>query len=463
MHVLMVTIGYPPLQVGGTEIYVQGLVEALKEKGVRSSVVYVEAFADDDGPDFELRQCADDGTTIYSIGVNTTRHKLEFTMFDERLRRLLLREFHSLIEQLDPDLIHVHPLQLGIESYLIEDLNRAGRKVVLTYHSTTTTCARGDLIYMGRSVCDGLVTQARCTQCLYHWKTVPESIAVGIAHLPTSWLRPLHSRLGPPWTKLRSFISIPLTIEERRNAWRRSTENASKIVAVCNWVRETIIKNDVSADKVVFSRHGVRPGSSPPSSNRRGTARFGYLGRISPEKGIDLLVDTLTALSPELDFEFEFCSSSFKLVVQPDDLKLVAEIRALAQKDRRIKILDNVQDEDLRSVLANWDAMVVPSRWLESGPQVVYESFAVQTPIIGSRLGGIAELVSDGETGLLFEAGNRTALTNILIECANTPTRLRELRANIQPVRTTQEVADDMFALYTSLIGSNDFRQERVS
>jgi len=41
---------------------------------------------------------------------------------------------------------------------------------------------------------------------------------------------------------------------------------------------------------------------------------------------------------------------------------------------------------------AKWDAMVVPSLWLESGPQVIYEAFAVKTPILGSRLGGIAEL-----------------------------------------------------------------------
>jgi glycosyltransferase involved in cell wall biosynthesis len=253
-----------------------------------------------------------------------------------------------------------------------------------------------------------------------------------------------------------------LIIEERRNAWTRSTENASKIVAVCDWVRETIIKNDVPSDKVMFSRHGLRLGSTSQNGTRTGNARFGYLGRISPEKGIDLLLDVLRELPPELDFEFEFCSSSFKSELRPEELRLVDAIRALAESDRRLKILDDIRDEDLRAVLANWDAMVVPSRWLESGPQVIYESFAVQTPIIGSRLGGIAELVSDGQTGFLFEPGQRPPLQQLLIDCANNPSRLRELRPNIGTVRTTQAVADDMLTLYTSLLESKDLRHQRA-
>src|SRR5207253_11522125 len=55
----------------------------------------------------------------------------------------------------------------------------------------------------------------------------------------------------------------------------------------------------------------------------------------------------------------------------------------------------------LAATLARWDALVVPSLWLESGPQVVYEAFGVQTPVIGSDLGGIGELVQHGRTGFL--------------------------------------------------------------
>jgi glycosyltransferase involved in cell wall biosynthesis len=107
-----------------------------------------------------------------------------------------------------------------------------------------------------------------------------------------------------------------------------------------------------------------------------------------------------------------------------------------------------VSDEGLRKVIATWDAIVVPSLWLESGPQVVYEAFAVNTPVIGSRLGGIAELVSDGETGLLCAPGDVGQLRSLMVRAAKHPQVLRELRDNIAPVRTTSQVAADMVQLY---------------
>jgi len=224
-------------------------------------------------------------------------------------------------------------------------------------------------------------------------------------------------------------------------------------VAVCDWVRETIVKNGVSPERVVFSRHGLRIGSTS-NGRRSGHARLGYLGRISPEKGIDLLVSALGELPEELDFEFEFCSSSFKAATRPEELALIQGINQLARRDRRVKVLDSVSDNELRNVIANWDAMIVPSRWLESGPQVIYESFAVQTPIIGSRLGGIAELVRDGETGLLFQPGNCRELIRLITTSAKNPTTLRALRNNIGAIRTTQDVAEDMIKLYKSVIAS---------
>ncbi len=51
--------------------------------------------------------------------------------------------------------------------------------------------------------------------------------------------------------------------------------------------------------------------------------------------------------------------------------------------------------------LASYDATVVPSQWLETGPLIVLESFAAGTPVIGSNLGGVAELVSHDRDGWL--------------------------------------------------------------
>ena len=58
--------------------------------------------------------------------------------------------------------------------------------------------------------------------------------------------------------------------------------------------------------------------------------------------------------------------------------------------------------------------VVVPSEWYENCPMSVLEAMAYGKPVVGSRMGGIPELVEDGKTGLLFEAGNVNELTSVL-------------------------------------------------
>src|SRR5688572_20535314 len=308
MHILMVTIGYPPKQVGGTEVYVFGLVEELKQKAQSCSIVYIEPFEERGGPGIRVVKEELLGTPVHVVQVNTAIHKLEFVVFDGSLRAKLIEAFRSLVAEVRPDVIHVHPLQLGFDSYLIEDFNRAGHKVVLTFHSSTTTCARGDLIYMGREVCDGLVLQQRCTKCLYHWKSVPEPVAATLSKVPLQWYQRVFSLLNgtPRLRKLRSIASIPIIITERRKSWTRATTNARAVVAVCDWVRDITIKNDVAPEKVFSSRHGLR--LAPAANGRRlsGPACFGYLGRISPEKGIQPLLEALARIPAHIDYKFEF-------------------------------------------------------------------------------------------------------------------------------------------------------------
>ncbi len=458
MHILMITIGYPPDQVGGTEVYVAGLVEALKQQGHSCDVAYIQAVEEPAAPDIHLVTRTFENSPVHIIKVNALTQKLEFLIFDPELRARLMATFREVVDKVQPDVVHVHPLQLGFESYLIEELNGLGHKVVLTYHSSTTTCARGDLIYMGKKVCDGLVRQDRCTKCLYHWKSVPAPLAAALGKTPVSWFRWLHSRLSAEgaFKKLRSFLSVPLIIQERRQSWQRATSNSRRIVAVCEWVRDTISKNGVPREQVEFSRHGLRFGTEQKNGYKPdGAVRFGYLGRISPEKGIGPLVNVLERMPPQQDYAFDFCSSTFKSENRrPEEEALVQAIYRLSAKDSRVRVLDGVTDGQLRGVLGKWDALVVPSLWLESGPQVVYESFAAHTPVLGSRLGGIAELVREGETGFLCEPGSEAELMTLLRRFVERPVDLRALRNKIPPVRTTKDVGADMLQVYTRALNS---------
>lgn len=458
MNILMFTIGYPPRITGGTETYVQGLVEALKNRGHECHVAYVEPCDATECADIRVIERSEEGIPIHVIQVNREAHRLERLVFDVRLRERMVEAVLSLVARVDPAVAHFHPLQLGLESHLIERIRGTGRPAVLTYHSTTTSCLHGDLIWMGHSVCDGAIIPRRCIQCFYHSKGVPRPAAGFLALLPRWFFRSGCSLLrGLPFAKkLHSFVSIPLLFEEHQKSWRRATAAASAIVAVCHWVRDVIRINGVPMEKVLVSRHGLRL-REQPSADWRPPQRvtFGFLGRIHPDKGIPILLEAFRRIPASIPCALEFCSATFANQKRgAAEEALVRSVQAAAQRDPRIVIRGAPPVAALSQILAGWDALVLPSLWLESGPMVAYEAFSAQTPIIGSRRGGIAELVDDGRTGFLFAPGDAGELGLLLRQCAETPAKLRALRKNIPPQRTFGDVAAEMEKIYGEVVAT---------
>ena len=70
--------------------------------------------------------------------------------------------------------------------------------------------------------------------------------------------------------------------------------------------------------------------------------------------------------------------------------------------------------EELNRLIANATVTVCPSEWYENCPYSVMESLLLGTPVVGADIGGIPELIRPGETGELFESGNRTQLSDKL-------------------------------------------------
>ena len=97
------------------------------------------------------------------------------------------------------------------------------------------------------------------------------------------------------------------------------------------------------------------------------------------------------------------------------------------------------------------DIIAVPSRCLETGPLVVLEAFAAGTPVLGSRLGGIAELVTDGIDGILVPSVRPVAWAKAISRLANCPAEVARLRVGIRKPRTIDTVASEMVEVYRSL------------
>jgi glycosyltransferase involved in cell wall biosynthesis len=113
------------------------------------------------------------------------------------------------------------------------------------------------------------------------------------------------------------------------------------------------------------------------------------------------------------------------------------------------------QSAKLPEVLSDLDVIVVPSIWFENRPTVILEAFAHGIPVIASNLGGMAEMVENGASGLLFEAGNSHDLSVQLKAVIDQPAILETLKNGIQTVKTSLEENEQIEKLYAQLVMKN--------
>lgn len=119
--------------------------------------------------------------------------------------------------------------------------------------------------------------------------------------------------------------------------------------------------------------------------------RFGYIGRLDLAKGIEPLIDAFLAADLPPEAELWIAGSGR----QHEENRLRNK-----KKDSRVRFLGRVVP---REFYPQVDVVVVPSLWNDNLPSVVFEALAFGRPVIGSRRGGIPEMIRDGENGLLFE------------------------------------------------------------
>jgi glycosyltransferase involved in cell wall biosynthesis len=94
----------------------------------------------------------------------------------------------------------------------------------------------------------------------------------------------------------------------------------------------------------------------------------------------------------------------------------------------------------------------VPSQWLETGPLTVLESFSAGVPVIGSNLGGVAELVQHDRDGWLVSSANEGAWASALERFAGDRTLVQRLASGVLRPRSTHEVARDMASVYEAIV-----------
>lgn len=437
MQVIQATAWYPPYDLGGTEVYVEGLVAALRAYEIKSRII---APRHRNAPEQYGHQGAE--VTTYPVGDASGQQEIKQGIAHEGFAL-----FRAWLSRQEREIYHQHSWTRGCGLHHLRAARDLGFRTVLTIHVPGNLCLRGTMLRFGEEACDGLISDTICGACWAHGRGLARRPAKLISHLPLD-LAQFASRVPG---RISTALSARALGFAKGREFTEMVDLVDRVVVVCQWLADALILNGAPADKVVLSRQGVDPefAKALKVSSKSGqieTLRLLYLGRWDPVKGIDVAVRAVQSLPRELDVRL-----SIHAINTLDVSTYEREVRALAANDPRISIEPPVAHKDLPDLFAKHDALLIPSRWLETGPLVVLEAQAAGLFILGSDLGGIAELVKDDETGFLLPSGNVKAWAAAIARVIQKHAAGQLQRATRQ-VRTMEKVANEMAELYRELM-----------
>lgn len=363
MKILLVNNFYAPNVLGGAERSVQFLAEGLATAGEDVSVASLNT----------------SGETAEGEVNNVAVHYLRPTRFgtpqSDKTRSLagriawhvapsfdptVSKGFAQLLDREKPDIVHTNNLA-GMSPAVWKIASDSGAAVVHTLRDYYTMCPRGTM-YRNDQNC-----RSQCLTCSVY--------TTSKKHL-TSYVDVV---VGNSAFILEQHVSKKFFPSARK--------------------------------RVIYSAYEpVSPPQKFPASN--GALRLGYMGRLHPTKGVDMMLESLLKAS----------TSNWSIVLGGTGAEAYEAELKQRFNHSHVRFSGWIRPEAL---LAEIDVLIVPSRWHEPLPRTIYEAYGNGVPVIAAKRGGIPEIVDHGVTGWLYDPDNPDELAQILTDLTNGKLSLR--------------------------------------
>ena len=335
-------------RVGGTEMYLHSLSNIFRGKGHEMFL-----FAIDDEKEITKHD-------LFVYRDKFKRNPFKYILW-YYLNPSLYRRLRNWIKKVNPDVIHIHNNGKFTSSILLALLG-FNIPVVQTVHDHTPICPTSLCTKLHGEQCDGGFG-IRC----------PMSGCI-------SWARYAYQRVPEYIKQYLLKTNVNLFIAPSRALERRLIKYGIRNVAYLpSFVYVMKFEYDI---------------------NQMETGNVLYVGRLAKEKGVHYLIKAL----PKIVKAYSSCMLNIvgDGPMMSDLLKLVRDLDI----EKHVTIHGKLFDDALMAAYQKANVVVIPSACVENSPIVAYETMALGRPIVGSDIGGIPDLVVDGETGFLVEPRN---------------------------------------------------------
>lgn len=455
LKIIIAVHHFPPTYTSGAEWRAFRTATWLQNQGHTVKVVCIDSINDVYTPNLRWVDEAFNNLTVRRLYLNLAnapdpiKWEYDNPWIETHLTKYLAEE--------KPDVFHL------ISGYLmtaaaIKAAKKQNIPVTLTLTDFWFLCARHTLQRTSGQVCSHN-TSLDCVRCLLENKRR--------FRWPAQQMPALTNTLWQAAQPIPLVARQVSQVDDRATTLRAALSEVDVAICPSNFLKQTYLDRGFKAKTMTFLRQGLT--KTPPLPFKKSTStrlRIGYIGQMAPHKGVQVLIEAFLKLISSTP-KSEQTQPQTQLRLYGDITKFPAFYRKLAAQyslveqngsissDRlgdQLQFFGTFERHQISQVYADIDVLAVPSIWYENSPNVILEAFAHQTPVIASDLGGMAELVEDQETGLLFAPNDAADLARKLAMLLNDPGLLTRLQKNIVSPETLETEMAELLLVYQAVM-----------
>lgn len=393
----MLTVHNYYQQSGGEDAVFEAESRLLETRG---HAIRREVFTNDDIP-ADPSMIENVSLALSTVWSRKARHRIE-----------------AAVEAFRPDIAHFHntfPL-VSPASYAV--CKQAGVPVVQTLHNYRLMCANGLLLRDGTD----------CRKCL---------------HSRVPWPSILHACYRGS-RRASAAVAIMQSTHRFLGTWSR---DITIYIAVSNSAREIYLQGGLSPESVVVKPHFIDPDPGPGGHDGGYVL---YVGRLSPEKGIETLLRAW-ALVPD--------GLQLKIV---GDGPMAHTVSDAAARNPAIEWLGRRSRADTLNLMGEAAMLVFPSEWRETFGLTIIEAYSRGTPVVASPVGAAADLIQHWHTGIHFETANPADLARQIASLWNQPRARLKMGNNARSSYESLYTADSNYSQLLHVYEQAIAREPRV-
>lgn len=409
LNILLCVHSFPTQRMAGTELYVYHLAKELIKKGHKVRILY--PVLNNSSQNINIMEERFEDIILAKMFLTQPKNIIEH--FKNEYAENV---FNNYLASYVPDIVHFHHF-LGISVSPLHACFEQNIPAIVTLHDEWILCEQLHYLQPDGGFCSGPETTEKCTQC--------------------------YINRHPEFQSTKFVESIFQSFSHRQEYLSEALKWINTLIVPSLFLKNELIKHNFMHPKILHMPLGLHPFSTIPYKPLPNIIRLTYIGNINFTKGFDVLIKA-----------FNFINSNnveLNIYGKVQDETYFYNVMSLNMKPYQVKIHGQYEPAELPEILSKTDLAIIPSR-SENYPFVVRECLHAGVPVIASNVGGIPEIIKNGENGLLFESGNFQDLASKIMLLIMNPKILINFRKNIKPVKSISEDAVELESVYREIL-----------